>query len=688
MQDDFTIDGITLDPDNKEFQYALDCALHTDRLIYLTGKAGTGKTTFLKYLRKVSKKKMVVLAPTGVAAVNAKGQTIHSFFQIEPSLFVPDDTRLTTRFYKTFNYNQDKIKMIKNMEMLVIDEISMVRCDLLDVVDVILRKVRRNPNPFGGVQVILIGDTFQLPPVVGDKDNSKQVLYRFYDSEFFFSSKVIERCQPLYIELKKIYRQNEQEFIELLNKVRVDALDKSDLDLLNTRYNPNFTPQKDDNYITLVTRNVDAAKINQFQISELNGEGQEYVASINGSFPNNNYPTDYTLNLKVGAQVMFIKNNWGAGYFNGKVGKVSRIDKSGLYVEITNEVGETRNIQVELYTWENVEYKWNEEKKRIEDNVTGTFTQYPLKLAWAITVHKSQGMTFERVIADVGSSFAAGQVYVALSRCTSFNGLVLRSKISSASIKTDSRVMRFAQNELPETVLVEEMNKGKADFYYSESRKSLKAGKAIACIENFMKAIRYRNDMETNVFKRYITLWIERYLLHETHLKELSIKYETITRTYDELNQKYDYLSKENSSLQESIQEKVNGLKATERELAKYNVENSKQKTTIEKLNDRLKNAQEKLKKSNDAKSLLKEMNQHLNEIIDKQSEEIEEKKKENRTLIKQMSEFEKNIDYLYERIEALMKERKEMKSKMEALKSELEKERNLKWYQKMFGKK
>ena len=680
-EDDFSIDGITLDPENKEFQYALDCALHTDKLIYLTGKAGTGKTTFLKYLRKVSKKKMVVLAPTGVAAINAKGQTIHSFFQIEPSLFVPDDTRLTTQFYKTFNYNQDKIKMIKNMEMLVIDEISMVRCDLLDVVDVILRKVRRNPNPFGGVQVILIGDTFQLPPVVGDKDNSKQVLYRFYDSEFFFSSKVIERCQPLYIELKKIYRQNEREFIELLNKVRVNALDKSDLDLLNTRYNPNFTPPKDDNYITLVTRNVDAAEINHFQISELKGEGQEYVASINGSFPNNNYPTDYTLNLKVGAQVMFIKNNWGAGYFNGKVGKVSRIDKSGLYVEITNEVGETRNIQVELYTWENVEYKWNEEKKRIEDNVTGTFTQYPLKLAWAITVHKSQGMTFERVIADVGSSFAAGQVYVALSRCTSFNGLVLKSKIYPTSIKTDSRVMRFAQNELPETVLIEEMNKGKADFYYSESRKSLKAGEPESGIDNFLRAIKYRNDMETSVFKRFVSSWINRYFLRVAQNKDLSKKIDVLALQLDELTQQRDSLAENNESLCEDIAEKDKKISETQKQLLLAEKELSKKETEIEKLNGKLDGLKIKLAKKEELSKSQKSTINKLNDEIIKLNDKLYQAERENHTLVKKGEQLEKKVDHLNERIDAFIDERN-------ALKTELNRVKSIKWYQKLFGKK
>ena len=680
-EDDFSIDGITLDPENKEFQYALDCALHTDKLIYLTGKAGTGKTTFLKYLRKVSKKKMVVLAPTGVAAINAKGQTIHSFFQIEPSLFVPDDTRLTTQFYKTFNYNQDKIKMIKNMEMLVIDEISMVRCDLLDVVDVILRKVRRNPNPFGGVQVILIGDTFQLPPVVGDKDNSKQVLYRFYDSEFFFSSKVIERCQPLYIELKKIYRQNEREFIELLNKVRVNALDKSDLDLLNTRYNPNFTPPKDDNYITLVTRNVDAAEINHFQISELKGEGQEYVASINGSFPNNNYPTDYTLNLKVGAQVMFIKNNWGAGYFNGKVGKVSRIDKSGLYVEITNEVGETRNIQVELYTWENVEYKWNEEKKRIEDNVTGTFTQYPLKLAWAITVHKSQGMTFERVIADVGSSFAAGQVYVALSRCTSFNGLVLKSKIYPTSIKTDSRVMRFAQNELPETVLIEEMNKGKADFYYSESRKSLKAGEPESGIDNFLRAIKYRNDMETSVFRRFVSSWINRYFLRVAQNKDLSKKIDVLALQLDELTQQRDSLAENNESLCEDIAEKDKKISETQKQLLLAEKELSKKETEIEKLNGKLDGLKIKLAKKEELSKSQKSTINKLNDEIIKLNDKLYQAERENHTLVKKGEQLEKKVDHLNERIDAFIDERN-------ALKTELNRVKSIKWYQKLFGKK
>lgn len=550
-EDVFSIDGITLDPENKEFMYALECVQYTNQLIYLTGKAGTGKTTFLKYLRKVTSKKMVVLAPTGVAAVNAKGQTIHSFFNIPISLFVPDDPRLHKNFHDTFRYKSDKIQMIRNLELLVIDEVSMVRCDLLDVVDVILRTVRKKNMPFGGVQVLLIGDTFQLPPVV--KQNDWSVLEQFYDSEFFFSSRVISQEKPLYIELKKVYRQKEKEFIDVLNRIRVGKQDAFDIQLLNSRVNANPSADEAKNYIILTTTN-DAASIeNRERLEALPSTSTFFSAQVIGDFPINNYPTDADLELKENTQVMFLRNNWEKGYFNGKIGIVSKIKKDSIVVEIKDEYDETIPIVVEPFTWENILYTWNAKEKKIEEKVTGTFTQYPLKLAWAITVHKSQGMTFERVVADVGNSFAAGQVYVALSRCTSLNGLILKSRITPWSIKTDPRVIKFAENEVPNTLILEELQKGKADYYYAESRKELKSGNAEECYSNLLKAIRYRNDIETSLFKRYFCTWIN-WFYHSIEKKDKENR--SLKRRLSEKQKKI-----------EELQTAINGLKSDKKTL-------------------------------------------------------------------------------------------------------------------------
>lgn len=507
--DDFIVDSITFDSDNKEFKYALECVQYTNQFIYLTGKAGTGKTTFLKYLRKVSNKKLVVLAPTGVAAVNAKGQTIHSFFHIPFSIFIPNDPRLTEKFYETFRYNDTTKKMMRELELLVIDEVSMVRCDLLDVVDVILRTIRgKNNIPFGGVQILLIGDTFQLPPVV--KPEEWCILQKFYESEFFFSSKVMAQIRLLYIELKKVYRQKEKDFIDLLNRIRVGKQSSLDIEMLNSRYCDEIDELDRENQIILTSTNADAEFENSQRLEALPSKMRTFNAEITGDFPEKYYPTDSVLELKEGAQVIFLRNNWEKGIFNGKIGTVARFEKGIVVVDIVNDLNESVAIDVEPEIWENFAYTWNDDENTFEETVTGTFKQFPLKLAWAITVHKSQGMTFEKVIADIGYSFAAGQVYVALSRCTSINGLVLKTKLTPQAIKTDPRVIAFSEKEISETLLHEELQKGKADYYYEAARKCLKTFDADGCYNNFVKAIEYRNDIGTDVFRRFVNVWIKR----------------------------------------------------------------------------------------------------------------------------------------------------------------------------------
>jgi energy-coupling factor transporter ATP-binding protein EcfA2 len=505
------IDDIELDRDNVEFNRAADFVINTNKLFYLTGKAGTGKTTFLKYIKEVSNKNTVIVAPTGVAAINAGGVTINSFFQIPFSPFVPDDLRLRTsslgtvsqeNIYKTFSYNKVKRKIIETLELLIIDEISMVRCDTIDVIDRILRVFRKKPYfPFGGVQIVLIGDTFQLPPVV--KNDVWNILSQFYKTPFFFSSRVIENDKPPYIELKKIYRQSEQEFIDLLNRVRVNKVNNNDYQLLNSKYDPTFS-SNDSDYIILATHNAIVNETNLTKLNELKTTQYNFVATVIDDFPDKMKPTDHYLKLKVGAQIMFIKNDNGGGgrYYNGKIAKIVKLEEGQVVAAFDNG----QEVEVEKAEWKNITYKYNSLTKRIEEKIIGTFVQFPIKLAWAITVHKSQGLTFEKVIADLAGAFASGQVYVALSRCTSSNGLVLKTQLHPNAIKTDPRVIEFARNETPDTLIAEELNTGKADFYYKKSREYFEDGKLIESITHLNTAITFRNDLGTKEFERYVTI--------------------------------------------------------------------------------------------------------------------------------------------------------------------------------------
>ena len=451
------VDGIRLDPNNEEFMLALVLAQSTDKNLYITGKAGSGKTFFLKYLKSVCSKDLAVLAPTGVAAINAGGQTIHSFFGLAPSLYVPNDKRFSdylkaddvekASVLDHYTFSGEKAKIMKALDMIIIDEVSMVRADLMDAVDMILRMYRRNNLPFGGVQMVFIGDAFQIPPVVESKDSS--LLYRFYESEHFFNSRVLRANPPLYLEFKKIYRQKDRTFIDLLNRVRVNDMRKEAYQLLNSRYQPGFLPDENDSYIVLATTNRRVMEYNNYRLSELPGEERVFVASADGDFSYRDSPADEELHLKPGAQVMFVKNNKDKGYFNGKLGKVADMDDSYISVEVETEDGNKRVISVAREVWKSVKYTWDDVEGCVVEETVGSFEQFPLRLAWAVTVHKSQGLTFEKVIADIGDSFASGQAYVALSRCSSFEGLVLLSPVTPTSIRTDPRVLAFAKSETP-----------------------------------------------------------------------------------------------------------------------------------------------------------------------------------------------------------------------------------------------
>jgi hypothetical protein len=595
------IDTIELDDTNVEFNYAADFVKHTDKLVYLTGKAGTGKTTFLKYLRKTTNKNTVILAPTGVAAINAGGQTIHSFFKIKPSIYVPNDKRLRKRadindtdkstIFDHFKYFKDQLYIIKGLELLIIDEISMVRCDLLDVIDKLLRVFRARENePFGGVQVILIGDTFQLPPIADFEQWG--ILKKYYNSPFFFSSKIIEQYKPVYIELKKIYRQNEQEFIDLLNRVRINQVTQNEFSLLNSKYNPTFTPDETTNYITLATHNKLVDSTNLTKLNELKTDLKLFHAKVTGIFPDNIMPTDNVLQLKEGAQIMFIKNDKDKRYYNGKIAKISKIEENRIVVEIS----EGHSIKVEIQIWNNIKYSWNEKEKKIEEEIIGTFTQFPIKLAWAITVHKSQGLTFEKVIADLGAAFSSGQVYVALSRCTTFNGLVLKTKIEQKAILTDPKVLEFAQNETPTTLIVAELNSGKADYYYKKIRDRIKALDFIEAYDNFTKALKFRNDIETDIFKKYFIVTASKLSSFKKRFSSLILKLEKTNQENVILRRSISDLEKETNLQLSKIGEQNKAIKLMLERTIELEKQNDNQKSIIAKLTFDIESAESSIK--------------------------------------------------------------------------------------------
>jgi len=442
------------DTSNVIFQLAADFVNNTSQHLFITGKAGTGKTTFLKYIKENIEKNTVVVAPTGVAAINAGGVTMHSFFQLPFGPFIPGTQRgfdnndtITDRhsLFKNIRFNADKRKLLEELELLIIDEVSMVRADMLDAMDTILRHFRKKlQTPFGGVQVVYIGDMYQLPPVVTNEE--WDILKPYYQSPFFFDAQVIQQSPPLYIELKKIYRQNEQRFIDVLNNVRHNEVTEDDFTLLNSRYDPYFNPSADDKYITLSTHNKRADAINSAELDKLPGRIYTFRGSVTGDFSDKAFPTDLELQLKEGSQVMLIKNDSGVDrrFFNGKLATIKRIREDEVTVSFNDGHDD---LLLEKETWRNIRYSYNKETGGIEEEELGSFTQYPLRLAWAITIHKSQGLTFEKAIIDAGSSFAAGQVYVALSRCTSLDGMVLRSRIQPSVIATDERVIAFARKE-------------------------------------------------------------------------------------------------------------------------------------------------------------------------------------------------------------------------------------------------
>ena len=493
-----------VDTRNKEFQDALNLIQYTRQSVFLTGKAGTGKSTFLKYVCANTKKKHVVLAPTGIAAINAGGSTLHSFFKLPFHPLLPDDPNFSLKggkLHSFLKYSSEHRKLIKEIELVIIDEISMVRADIIDFIDKVLRVYSQNMRePFGGKQVLLVGDVYQLEPVV--KSDEREILNRFYPTPYFFSARVFNEMELVSIELTKVYRQSDPVFVNVLDHIRNNTATAADLQLLNTRYDTHIEESESDMYITLATRRDVVNYINEKKLAELPGDAVTLEGEIKGEFPESSLPTQMELEVKPGAQIIFIKNDPDKRWVNGTIGTISGIDEEDTLYIITED---GREFDVKKDKWSNIRYRYNEQEKKIEEEELGVFIQYPIRLAWAITIHKSQGLTFSRVVIDFsGGVFAGGQAYVALSRCTSLDGIQLKKQISRGDIFVRPEIVNFAQRFNNQQAIDKALKQAQADIQYNEAIKLFDEGNFEGFLDQFFKAIHSRYDIEKPVNKRFI----------------------------------------------------------------------------------------------------------------------------------------------------------------------------------------
>lgn len=526
-----------IDLDNPEFQDAWSVLQRTHRSVFLTGKAGTGKSTFLKYIRDNIKKKTVVLAPTGIAAVNVGGQTMHSFFKIPFKPMVPDDPDYANpaRMRKMLRYTKEKVKLIRELELIIIDEISMVRADIIDFVDRVLRVYSGNMRePFGGKQLLLVGDIFQLEPVV--THDTRDILRRYYKNFFFFNARAFAQINLVAIELRKIYRQSDNAFIALLDRIRINRASSADMAHLNQRCDPNYPEVNDDFAITLATRRDTVDSINDEHMKALKTPEYVYEGAIEGDFPENSLPTAYNLALKEGAQVIFIRNDKEGRWCNGTIARVTKLTETRVYVALEN--GE--EMAVEREVWENMQYTYNEKEKKVEEKVLGTFSQIPIKPAWALTVHRSQGLTFNKVVIDfAGGAFTGGQTYVALSRCTSLEGITLLKPLSERDIIVNMAVVEFSHQFNNRKMIDEAMEHERANQLYRRAVHAFDNQEFEDCVNCFADAMKIRDNLQNPAVKRLISRKLNSFKKQVRTIERLKQVIESQKKTLQELALEY-----------------------------------------------------------------------------------------------------------------------------------------------------